>query len=205
MKMFENENSNLMPRLLSHQSISICLSAGIGSRLLLTEDDTKITGGGKVFDEQLETTPKMDNYSPVSTIRGLLDRQAAAICNRDISAATANYASDVLIFDVVGPLQHHSGNSSVRNRLQEWMGTFAKDAPVLFEITDPTIEASVDRGFSHSLNHVRASLGGGGMLDMYWRETLGWQKIDDEWKIVHAHSSVPFNPSTGMASTGLKP
>jgi ketosteroid isomerase-like protein len=153
----------------------------------------------------LETTPKMDNYSPVFTIRGLLDSQAEAVCNRDIAAATANYARDVLIFDVVGPLQHHSGNSSVRNRLQEWMGTFAKDAPVLFEITDPTIEASEDRGFSHSLNHVRASLGGGGILDMYWRETLGWQKIDGEWKIVHAHSSVPFNPSTGMASTGLKP
>jgi ketosteroid isomerase-like protein len=147
----------------------------------------------------------MDNFSPISTIRLLLDSQAAAICNRDIAAATANYAPDVLIFDVVGPLQHPSGNSSVRNRLQEWMGTFAGDAPVLFEITEPTIEASDDRGFSHSLNHVHASLTNGGILDMFWRETLGWRKIDGEWKIVHAHSSVPFNPSTGMALTGLKP
>jgi ketosteroid isomerase-like protein len=160
---------------------------------------------GKVFDDQLKTTTRMDNYSPVSAIRGLLDSQAAAICNRDIAAATANYAFDVLIFDVVGPLQQPKGNSTVRNRLQEWMGTFSGDAPVLFEITDPTIEASEDRGFSHSVNHVRALLGGGGILDMYWRETLGWQKINGEWKIVHAHSSVPFNPSTGMASTGLKP
>ena len=147
----------------------------------------------------------MDNHSSVSTIRGLLNSQAAAICNRDIAAATANYSFDVLIFDVVGPLQHPKGNSSVTNRLREWMGTFSGEAPVLFEITDPTIEASEDRGFSHSVNHVRASLAGGGILDMYWRETLGWQKIDGQWKIVHAHSSVPFNPSTGMASTGLKP
>jgi ketosteroid isomerase-like protein len=147
----------------------------------------------------------MDNYSPVSTIRGLLDSHAAAVCNRDIAAASANYAMDVLIFDVVGPLQHHSGISSVRNRLKEWMGTFAANAPVLFEITEPTIEASGEMGFSHSLNHICASLGSGGTLDMYWRETLCWQKIHGEWKIVHAHSSVPFNPSTGMASTGLKP
>jgi ketosteroid isomerase-like protein len=42
-------------------------------------------------------------------------------------------------------------------------------------------------------------------LDMFWRETLGWRMIDGDWKIVHAHSSVPFNPATGMASTGLKP
>ncbi len=74
---------------------------------------------GKVFEEQLKTTPKMDNYSPVSTIRGLLDSHAAAVCNRDIAAASANYAmDDVLIFDVVGPLQHHSGISSVRNRVE---------------------------------------------------------------------------------------
>lgn len=147
----------------------------------------------------------MENLSPVTTIRQLLDSQAAAICNRDIAAATANYAPEVAIFDVVGPLQLPSGDSSVRNRLQEWMGTFAGDAPVLFEITDPTIEASDDRGFSHSLNHVHAALKNGGILDMFWRETLGWQKIDGHWKIVHAHSSVPFNPATGMASTGLKP
>lgn len=147
----------------------------------------------------------MEISSPITTIARLLNSQAAAVCNRDIEAAAANYASDVVIFDVVGPLQHPDGSSSVTKRLQEWMETFARDIPVLFEITDPTIEASEDRGFSYSLNHVRASLGSGGELDMFWRETLGWRKIDGEWKIVHAHGSVPFNPSTGMASTGLKP
>jgi ketosteroid isomerase-like protein len=147
----------------------------------------------------------MEITSPVITIARLLNSQAAAICNRDIAAAAANYASDVVIFDVVGPLQHQSGNSSVTKRLQEWMGSFARDTPVLFEITDPTIEASGDHGFSYSLNRIRASLGSSGELDMFWRETLAWRMIDGEWKIVHAHSSVPFNPSTGMASTGLKP
>jgi hypothetical protein len=40
---------------------------------------------------------------------------------------------------------------------------------------------------------------------MYWRETLNWQKTDGTWKIRHTHSSVPFDPATGMASTQLKP
>lgn len=147
----------------------------------------------------------METLSPITAISQLLDSQAAAVCNRDITAAAANYASDVVIFDVVGLLQHPKGNSSVIRRLEEWMGTFAAEAPVLFEITDPVISASDDHGFSYSINHVRASLRNGGILDMFWRETLGWQKIDGHWKIVHAHSSVPFNPSTGIASTGLKP
>jgi ketosteroid isomerase-like protein len=146
----------------------------------------------------------MDMLSPVSSIDRLLDHQAAAVCNRDIAAATANYASDVVIFDVVGPLRHPSGNLSVRKRLEDWFNTF-DGRPVLFEITDRAISAEDNLGFTHSLNHVHAGLRNGAILDMYWRETLAWQKIDGQWMIVHAHSSVPFDPLTGMASTGLKP
>jgi ketosteroid isomerase-like protein len=147
----------------------------------------------------------MDDFSPVSTLGELLDNQAAAICNRNIAAATANYASDVVIFDVVGPLRHPNGNASVRKRLEDWFATFAADAPILFEITDRAIGADEQLGFTHSLNHVHVGLTNGAVLDMFWRETLNWRRVDGRWKIVHAHSSVPFDPSTGMASTGLKP
>jgi ketosteroid isomerase-like protein len=146
----------------------------------------------------------MDILSPVSFIGRLLDSHATAVCNRDISAATANYAADVVIFDVVGPLRHPNGNSSVRRRLEEWFATFG-GGPILFEITDRAISAGDNLGFTHSLNHVHVQLRNGAILDMFWRETLAWQKIDGHWKIVHAHSSVPFDPTTGMASTGLKP
>jgi ketosteroid isomerase-like protein len=146
----------------------------------------------------------MDFISPVTTIDRLLDDQAAAVCNRDIAAATANYASEVVIFDVVGPLRHPSGNSSVRKRLEDWFATF-DGGPILFEITDRVIRTEDHLGFTYSLNHVHVGLWNGAILDMYWRETLTWQKINTRWQIVHAHSSVPFDPSTGMASTGLKP
>jgi len=146
----------------------------------------------------------MDVLSPVSSIDRLLDDQAAAVCNRDIAAATANYASDVVIFDVVGPLRHPNGNSSVKKRLGDWFATF-DGGPILFEICDRAISAEDYLGFTHSLNHVHVGLRNGTILDMFWRETLTWQKIGGQWKIVHAHSSVPFDPSTGMASTGLKP
>jgi ketosteroid isomerase-like protein len=147
----------------------------------------------------------MDILSPVTTISHLLDSQAAAVCNRDISTATDNYAPEVVIFDVVGPLRHPTGNTTVRKRLEDWFSTFAPDAPILFEITDRSISAEDHLGFTHSLNHVHAGLQDGAVLDMFWRETLSWRKIDGQWKIVHAHSSVPFDPATGLASTGLKP
>jgi ketosteroid isomerase-like protein len=147
----------------------------------------------------------MDVNTSVTTLSQLLDNQAAAVCNRDITAATSNYASDVVIFDVVGPLQHPTGDASVRKRLEDWFNTFAPGVPILFEIADRVIGAEEHLGFTHSLNHVHVGLKNGAMLDMFWRETLNWRKIDGRWKIVHAHSSVPFDPATGMASTGLKP
>jgi len=153
----------------------------------------------------MENNDRMDILSPITTIGRLLDEQTSAVCNRNIAAATANYAPEVVIFDVVGPLRHPAGNSSVRKRLEEWFETFAPDAPIRFEIIDRAISAEDHLGFTHSLNHVHVGLRNGAILDMFWRETLAWQKIDGHWRIVHAHSSVPFDPSTGMASTGLKP
>ena len=147
----------------------------------------------------------MDVIASVTTLGQLLDSQAEAVSNRDITAATANYAPDVVIFDVVGPLQHPSGDTSVRRRLEEWFNTFEPDVPILFEITDRVIGAEDHLGFTHSLNHVHVGLKNGAILDMFWRETLNWRKVDGHWKIVHAHSSVPFDPVTGMASTGLTP
>jgi ketosteroid isomerase-like protein len=114
----------------------------------------------------------MDMFLSVTLIGRLLDEQATAICNRDIASATANYAPDVIIFDVVGPLRHPAGHSSVRKRLENWFGTFAPEASVLFEITDREVSADDRLGFTHSLNHVHVRLRNEAILDMFWRETL---------------------------------
>lgn len=144
----------------------------------------------------------MNEHSDVQEIRRLLDERVTAIEKQDASAACAAYAPDVVIFDVIGPLQH-SGATAVRDRLTQWFATF--DGPVLYEITDLVIEAHSGVGFCHSFNRVQTHTKAGTMLDMYWRETLGWQQINERWMITHAHSSVPFDVETGMASVGLKP
>jgi uncharacterized protein (TIGR02246 family) len=147
----------------------------------------------------------MTQHDETTRIKALLAGQVEAIRNRNIAAATKNYAQDVLIFDVVGPLSHPKGVGSVEDRLNQWLSTFADDATINFELVDLAITAHDHLAFSHSYNHINASLKNGSTLDMYWRETLGWRKENSEWKIVHAHSSVPFDPATGKASTGLKP
>jgi ketosteroid isomerase-like protein len=147
----------------------------------------------------------MNNGMAASQIRDLLSRQTTAIRERDIAKATENYSPEVVIFDVVGPLAYTDGSASVKVRLQQWLASFKEGATLQFEMVDLSVTAGETLAFSRSFNHVSSTLEKGGSLDMYWRETLTWEKLDGKWKITHAHSSVPFDPTTGKASTGLKP
>ncbi len=137
-------------------------------------------------------------------IRDLIRDQAAAVRNKDIIGASRNYAPQVVIYDVVGPLQR-IGQVAVKDRLTQWFATFQDNVPVGFESVGLEITASGPLAYCFGTNYVSAHLKTGASLDMYWRETQVWSKINGEWKIIHAHSSVPFDPQTGMGSTGLKP
>jgi len=147
----------------------------------------------------------MDAKDETVRIKALLADHTRAVRNRDVSAAIKIYADDVLIFDVVGPLAHPKGIASVEERLAQWLSTFADYAVIDFQLVYVAVTADEHLAFSHSFNHVNARLRTGRILDMYWRETLCWRKNHGEWKIMHSHSSVPFDPTTGMASTGLEP
>jgi ketosteroid isomerase-like protein len=56
-------------------------------------------------------------------IRELLNSWATAIRARNSNGPTANYAPDVLMFDVVNPLQY-TGPDAVRKRVEEWLSSF---------------------------------------------------------------------------------
>ena len=135
-------------------------------------------------------------------IRQLMERRAAATRAKDADAATAAFADDVLTFDVVNPLQHR-GVGSVRERTTQWFETF--DGPIGYEMRHVEISASDDSGFAYCLYRVSGTLTSDDELEMWVRATFCFRKLDSGWRIVHEHDSVPFDPTTGMASLGLKP
>ena len=67
------------------------------------------------------------------------------------------------------------------------------------------ITAGDDIAFAHGLCLVSATKTDGGPLDMWWRSTICFRKIDRNWMITHEHNSVPFDPKGGKASLDLKP
>ena len=135
-------------------------------------------------------------------IRELVEARANAVRRRDVTGATSNVAPDIVSFDVVGILQRF-GSSESRKRAEEWFASF--DGPIGFEVSDVNITARENIAVCHSLNLVKAQRKEGGVLEMWWRSTVCYQKIDDRWMIAHEHNSVPFDPDSGKARIDLQP
>jgi ketosteroid isomerase-like protein len=137
-----------------------------------------------------------------SQISKLMDDRIQAVRARDVNGAMSNLAPNILSFDVVNPLQH-IGSDTSRKRAEEWFSSF--QGPIGYEIRDRSITAGSDVAFSHGLSHVSATRADGGQLDMWWRTTLCFRKIDGNWMVTHEHNSVPFDMNTGKASLDLQP
>jgi ketosteroid isomerase-like protein len=66
----------------------------------------------------------MNNTKEVAAINELLEEQTKAIRAKNVTDAIKNYATDVTVFDVAGPLQHQQGRASVAQRFEQWFSAF---------------------------------------------------------------------------------
>lgn len=135
-------------------------------------------------------------------IRQLFHAWQKALEDKDVERRTTHYAPDVLLFDVVNPLQHR-GIGPLRERLSTWLSSF--DGPVNAELRDLTITTGNDTAFCTSLQRFRGTLETGAQLDMWVRYTTCLHKLDGTWQVTHEHASVPFDPGTGMATLATAP
>jgi len=135
-------------------------------------------------------------------IRDLVEARVQAVRSRDLNAAIAHHAPDVVAFDVVNPLQY-LGADTVRERTQAWFALYPEG--IGYEVRDLYVAAGEEVAFCHHLYRVTGTTSAGAQVDMWVRATVCFQKSDGVWKVVHDHESVPFDPETGKASMELKP
>jgi uncharacterized protein (TIGR02246 family) len=135
-------------------------------------------------------------------IREMMAEWVTAACVKDVSWLMSLHAPDVLMFDVLTPLQY-DGLDAATERMKDWFSAF--QGPIDYEMRDLTIAAEEDVAFCHGLHHVNGTRTDGTTLDMWWRATLCFRKLDRKWMVTHAHSSVPFDVTTGRAALDLKP
>ena len=123
-------------------------------------------------------------------IRALIDERTAAMRDKDAARAVATLASDVVVFELAPPLSVGAEPAHDAAALAVWLAGW--DGPVGVEMRDLHIETGGDIGWSRSLNRLYGKLTNGREVDMWFRSTLAFRKVDGAWKIAHGHSSVPF-------------
>jgi ketosteroid isomerase-like protein len=137
-----------------------------------------------------------------SEIHAVMDNLANAIRAKDVDALMAHYAPDVLTFDLLPPLQYQ-GADAVRKRVSQWFSSFR--GPIGLEMLNLSITAGDDVAFCSSLNGSTGTNKDGAKIEMWWRATNGFRKVDGKWLVTHGNSSEPFDTASGKALVDLKP
>jgi PhnB protein len=138
-------------------------------------------------------------------IRKLYKDLTIAIRNKDVTASTAPFANSSVMFVLAPPLRFKTGeNSPGANDVEEWFSTF--ESNIGMEHQELEITRGNDVAFCHSLVHPFGKRTDGIHTNVWYRETLGLRKIDDQWKITHHHQSVPmYMDGSEKAATDLIP
>jgi uncharacterized protein (TIGR02246 family) len=135
-------------------------------------------------------------------IRELIDRWLKALRSKDLEGIMSCYAPDILLFDLLPPLQY-VGADAYRKNWAEWFPTF--QGPIGYEVRELRITTGDDVAFSQSLNWISGKRTDGQETEAWLRATLCYRKIEGKWMIQHEHVSVPFFMDSGKAAVDLKP
>ena len=135
-------------------------------------------------------------------VRSVIDAVAGAVRAGDVDALLAQCAPNLATFDLVPPLKHE-GPTAIR-RL--WSKTLAGFQPPLeYDIHDLDLVIGADVAFSRSLNRLGGQRADGTRTSSWLCTTLGFCKMGGRWRIMHEHTSVPFDMGTGKALLDLRP
>jgi uncharacterized protein (TIGR02246 family) len=146
--------------------------------------------------------PSNGNATAENEIRELIENRAAAIRRRDADLVISYIADDIVLYDALAGLQKR-GTDDLRQKTEEWLGWYQGN--IGFEIRDLSVFAGEDVGFAFYLYGVTGTMSNGSKVDMWVRATVGLQKRDGGWRIVHEHTSVPFVAESGKAILDAQP
>jgi ketosteroid isomerase-like protein len=123
-------------------------------------------------------------------IKALLEAWAAAVRRHDLPTILAHHTPDMVMFDLPPPLQC----KGIDAYKETWDLFFRYHKPgVTFDIQELTITAGQDVAFAVAIMRCGpdSSINPADKDGFLFRLTVGLQKIDGDWWIVHEHHSVP--------------
>lgn len=132
-----------------------------------------------------------------SEVRALLDRRIDACQAKDIDRLVALYASNIVYYDVVPPIQF-KGTDEVRRNFLRWFDEY--DGPIGLETHELDIATSGDVAFAHMLHLDSGTRKVGVPQGEVWiRSTVCCRRSSGNWLITHEHISLPIGWLNGDA------
>jgi ketosteroid isomerase-like protein len=138
-------------------------------------------------------------------IRSIIADHEKAHHAKNVDLLLAHGGEGFLSFDLAPPLQNKGGSpKEARREIEAWFATWK--GPIGLEERDLVVTAGDNVAFSTSLTHMTGAKTDGAEVSLWFRTTNGFRKENGKWKIVHAHSSVPFYmDGSSKACLDLKP
>src|SRR4051812_42280203 len=132
-----------------------------------------------------------DNSLPKNTnedqVRELIENWAQAVRNKDIEKILAHHSSDVVMFDVPKPFVS-IGIDAYR---KTWDTFFAFTKLGVFEIQELNVIADGNVAFCFATMKCADKSNSEDFVELDFRLTIGLQKVNNNWTVVHEHHSIP--------------
>ena len=129
-------------------------------------------------------------------IRALIARWQRAMQEKDADGLVADYADDVVLFDLKPPFRL-VGKAAYRKVWADCMPYFPEGCRP--EYDGLTITVAGEMAYAHGLCRIVPPQGSD-MPSMWMRVTAVYRKTVGRWLVAHDHVSIPFNPMNGKAT-----
>lgn len=136
--------------------------------------------------------------SPQQEILQIIDQWTDAFTAKDVDGLMRLYVDDARIFDAIPP--HESSTAAEYREIWEMCLPYFPDK---FDLTvhDRRVDVSGDLAITHCLYRINGLEHDGPSSRTFLRNTTCLRRqADGAWKIVHEHTSVPFDPYTDAAA-----
>jgi uncharacterized protein (TIGR02246 family) len=120
-------------------------------------------------------------------IKELISKWEQAVRNEDLAGIQAHHAEDLLMFDVPPPFL----SRGLKAYMETWKIFYTSQArPITFYFEPVEVTAGDEIAFATAIGTC-GYIENGEKTELKFRLTMGFQKRDGQWLIVHEHHSVP--------------
>ena len=123
-----------------------------------------------------------------AAIRNVLEQWAEATRDGRHEEILANHLDDLVLFDVLSPLQYSSA-AQYRASWESWQPD--SQGALQFELHDLSVKAGADVGYAFGFLQCGGTLPDGQTFGDTVRITFCLLKRDGQWKVAHQHVSKP--------------